>query len=161
MAGVVTATEKLYSNKKPSSSEKVVFWTVYPKPKACDACKGMEGIKFEEEPERPHPNCKCEIKKYEYKPGTRTIVGTVSGSKNARFAGLGYVDIELSNIGVALLPGVRITSNLAGIQERHIPLGSSQVFDFNILTDTHVKWDIWFEVFAENTTIKYIISYKM
>jgi hypothetical protein len=121
----------------------------------------MEGIKFKKEPDRPHPNCKCEIRKHEYKPGKRTIVGTVSGSRNVSFAELGYVDIELSNIGVAPLPGVRITSNLAGMQERLVPLGIPQLFDFNILTDTHVNWDFWFEAFAENTTIRYVINYEM
>jgi len=161
MVGVASADMKSSSGKKSSSSKKVVFWTVHPKPKACEKCKSMEGIKFDEEPERPHPNCKCEIKKREYKPGMRTIAGTVSGSGNVSFAGLGYVDIELTNVGVALLPGVRITSNLAGSQNRHIPLGIPQHFDFNIMTDTHVKWDIWFEVFAQNTTIHYIVSYEM
>ena len=38
------------------------YWTVHPKPGACDVCKGMEGIVFTEEPARPHPNCRCRIR---------------------------------------------------------------------------------------------------
>ena len=45
-------------------SEKSYYWTVHPKPEACDKCKAMAGIKYRQEPQRPHPNCKCEIKKH-------------------------------------------------------------------------------------------------
>ena len=44
------------------------YWTVHPKPDACDVCKGMEGIVFTEEPERPHPNCRCRIEKHDKPP---------------------------------------------------------------------------------------------
>ncbi len=44
---------------KPAPEEpgKNLFRTVHPKPGACEKCKEMEGIKFKEEPQRPHPNC--------------------------------------------------------------------------------------------------------
>lgn len=40
------------------------YWTVHPKSKACDKCQAMAGIKFSEKPERPHPNCKCEMREH-------------------------------------------------------------------------------------------------
>ena len=40
---------------RPKKAETGTFWTVHPKDKACDKCKAMAGIQFEEEPERPHP----------------------------------------------------------------------------------------------------------
>lgn len=41
------------------------YWTVHPKAKACDKCQAMAGIKFADKPERPHPNCKCEMRRHE------------------------------------------------------------------------------------------------
>lgn len=37
------------------------YWYVTPKPTACDKCLAMAGKLYSAEPERPHPNCKCEI----------------------------------------------------------------------------------------------------
>lgn len=148
-------------NPPSEKPDKVTFWTVHPKPKACDKCQEMEGIKYWEKPERPHPNCKCDIRKHEYKPGKRTIVGTFTERSTESFAGLGSIDIELTNLGVALAPAVRITTNLDGDQGSHVPLGIPQHFDFNIFIDTHVNWEIDFEVHAEGTRIQYVIEYEM
>lgn len=38
------------------------YWKVIPNEGACEKCQAMgEGVHWEK-PERPHPNCKCEIK---------------------------------------------------------------------------------------------------
>ena len=75
MVGVST-NESLKKRKKGSKKkpEKVTIWTVHPKAKACEKCKAMEGIKYTEEPERPHPNCKCDIRKHEYTPGKNVFM---------------------------------------------------------------------------------------
>lgn len=62
--------EKLRQFRKFASGENS-YWTVHPKPNACDKCQSMAGVKFEEKPERPHPNCKCEIKKHKGKAEER------------------------------------------------------------------------------------------
>ncbi len=38
------------------------YWTFLPKPEACAKCQAMKDLYFEDEPQRPHPNCKCELK---------------------------------------------------------------------------------------------------
>lgn len=40
--------------------EMKTYWSYHPKPNACDNCKAMEGILFEEYPCPAHRNCKCE-----------------------------------------------------------------------------------------------------
>jgi hypothetical protein len=40
------------------------FWMFHPKQGACKKCQALEGIYFEKKPDRPHPNCKCELKEY-------------------------------------------------------------------------------------------------
>jgi hypothetical protein len=41
--------------------DRKTYWYVTPKPTACDKCLAMAGKLYPAEPERPHPNCKCEI----------------------------------------------------------------------------------------------------
>lgn len=63
------------------------YWTIHPKPYAYDKCKALAGKKFLKEPERPHPNCKCEIKKHPLKRPTRYINGSITGHEWLRFEG--------------------------------------------------------------------------
>ncbi len=65
---------------KPDAEDtpKKVFWVVYLTEKVCEKCKAIEGIRCDKKPERPLPNCKCEIKKHEYKPGKRYINGLLT-----------------------------------------------------------------------------------
>ena len=62
------------------------YWTVHPKPGACDVCKSMEGFVFTEEPARPHPNCRCRIEKHDKPPvGTQwTFDGSMFCLKNGK-----------------------------------------------------------------------------
>jgi len=40
---------------------KKTYWVVIPEPTACERCLALAGKVYAEQPERPHPNCKCEI----------------------------------------------------------------------------------------------------
>lgn len=152
-------------NPKPEKSEKVTIWTVHPRPKACEICKKMEGIKFKEEPERPHPNCNCEIKKHEYKPGKRYISGTLLSYGDTavrQFFGLGYVDVRVSSRVGALLPGVKVHSNFTGWKQSLVPPGATISFDLNTLTDTQVFWSIkLISDAADNSPLYYEIEYEV
>jgi len=57
----------------PNKTSKITYWTVHPKADACEKCKAMEGIKFNKKPDRPHPNCKCEIREHERLPQKRSF----------------------------------------------------------------------------------------
>lgn len=65
MVGSVSTGNSSKSKSSGVEGESKSYWTVHPKPAACDKCQAMGGIKFAEKPERPHPNCKCEMKKHE------------------------------------------------------------------------------------------------
>ena len=70
MVGVSTkeSLERYMARQKEGDREatkKKHVWTVHPKPGACDACLDMAKEVHTEEPERPHPNCKCVILKHD------------------------------------------------------------------------------------------------
>ena len=146
------------------TSRKTVFWTVHPKPNACDKCKALEGIRFDQEPERPHPNCRCEIKKIDKKPETRFLWGFLSGFEDSTaklFWGLGHVKVTITHMTGALASGVRVYSNMDGMRESHT-LGGSVTFHFGTLTDTPVLWNIRIvQKGADNTMISYQIEYEI
>ena len=89
----------------PGAGDTGVYWTVeVENPKACDKCKGMAQKKYAEEPERPHPNCKCKYTKHEVKiswffnGSTLTRIGggswtARSGSSNFKSAPSGIYEI--------------------------------------------------------------------
>lgn len=151
------------SNKKPG---KVTIWTVHPKAKACEKCKAMEGIKYTEKPERPHPNCKCDIRKHEYTPGKKRISGILEGGFGSGtveiFSGRSYVDVTVTNIGESQLPGVFIKTNHAGSQQAHLfGTGSSHSFSFNIFTDAMLNWSVMLEIKgASHAVLEYVIEYE-
>jgi hypothetical protein len=39
----------------------MTYWVVEPEPGACDKCLALSVVVHDQEPTRPHPNCKCEI----------------------------------------------------------------------------------------------------
>lgn len=95
----------------PTDPKGNYYWTVHPKPGACDTCKAMEGKEFMEEPERPHPNCRCEIKKHPLRRPKRYISGLLEGFAWHRFTGGAQVDIELRGISGGLTSGALIFSD--------------------------------------------------
>ena len=123
----------------------------------------MKGIKFTEVPERPHPNCKCEIKKHEHQPQKRHLGGYIKGyNGNAvqQFFGLGLVKVSIKHITGALGSGVHVYSNFDGVRQGHT-LGKEVVFTFSTLTDTPVFWSIHIvQKGAENTMVKFEIEYE-
>lgn len=49
------------------------YWTVHPNPGACDKCQDMADEVFRQEPERPHPNCKCQIQRHAIVPKNKDL----------------------------------------------------------------------------------------
>jgi len=150
-------------NPPQGKSEKISFWTVHPKAKVCDTCKAMEGIHFMEEPERPHPNCKCEIRKHEYLPQKRYLSGFIDGYNGnvvKQFFGLGLVKVTIKHVTGALGSGIHVYSNLDGVRQSHT-LGKEVVFTFSTLTDTPVLWNIHIvQKGADNTMVRFEIEYE-
>lgn len=48
-----------------ADGELATYWRYHPKPQACDKCQALKGLWFEKNPGPVHPNCKCEIEKFE------------------------------------------------------------------------------------------------
>jgi hypothetical protein len=95
------------SQSKMKDSKGNYYWTVHPKPKACEKCQAMAGKEFMEEPERPHPNCKCEIKKH---PKVISIYGALEGfyaQTTKNFVAGNAVEVEVRNVGLGF-PGVYV-----------------------------------------------------
>lgn len=139
------------------------YWTVHPKAKACEKCQAMKGIKFKEKPDRPHPNCKCEIRKHECLPQKRhrsNFIKGFEGNAVEHFFGLGLVKVRIRHITGALGSGVHVYSNLDGVRQGHT-LGKEVSFTFSTLTDTPVLWSIQIvQKGADNTMIQYWIEYE-
>lgn len=96
---------------RPKKAETGTFWTVHPKDKACDKCKAMAGIQFEEEPERPQPNCKCEIQKHSLRRSQRYITGSLTGHSHEVFSGGRDVRVSFQGISGGLASGIHLRSN--------------------------------------------------
>lgn len=117
---------------KQDNSEKVGFWSVHPKPGACEKCRKMEGIKYAEKPERPHPNCKCEIKRHEANRQKRYLSGFIEGFEGNAvhlFEGYGHVRVRIKHITGAVGSGVQIWTNRAGVDQGHT-LGGASILIF-------------------------------
>lgn len=147
----------------PKKEEKITYWTVHPKANACEKCQAMKGIKFKEKPDRPHPNCKCEIREHEHLPQERYLSGFIEGFEgNAveQFFGLGLVKVRIRHITGALASGVHVYSNFDGVRQSHT-LGKEVSFTFSTLTDTPVLWSIHIvQMGADNTVVQYWIEYE-
>lgn len=82
------------------------YWTFLPKPTACAKCQAMKDLYFEDEPERPHPNCKCELK-------------TVKAS-----------ELPYDRNRLIVPPGVSLEANLAearGLKRRALELAKDMI----------------------------------
>jgi len=150
--------------KTPSKTTgEATCWTVHPKANACEKCQALNGIKFKEKPERPHPNCKCEIRKREYFPQKRyrsNFIKGFEGNAVEQFLGLGLVRVRIKHITGALGSGVHVYSNLDGVRQGHT-LGKEISFTFSTLTDTPVFWKIHIvQKAAANTMVQYWIEYE-
>lgn len=68
MVGAARLSSGSAPQRDAAGAETSPYWTVHPKSTACERCKAMAGIMFAQEPERPHPNCTCEIRQQEGVP---------------------------------------------------------------------------------------------
>ena len=147
----------------PEKLDKIIFWTVHPKAKAWGKCQEMEGIKYWGKPERPPPNCKCEIRENKYKPKKRYFSGFIEGFEgNAvyQFYGFGHVKVTIEHKTGALASGVYVQSNHDGHRRSHT-LTKNISFDFNKPTETPIFWSIHIiQLGAANTMIQYWIEYE-
>ncbi|MUM76255.1 hypothetical protein GKC30_01255 [Pseudodesulfovibrio sp. F-1] len=148
---------------RPKKAETGTFWTVHPKDKACDKCKAMAGIQFEEEPERPPPNCKCEIRKHGQERRKYYIDGSIQGYEGSvvrLFHGLGHVKVTINHITGALGSGVQVFSNNDGVRSGHT-LEKKIIFTFNMFTGSNVFWRIHIvQKGAATTVVGYRIEYE-
>lgn len=126
----------------------------------------MSASTYTEKPERPHPNCQCDITRHEYTPGKKRIYGILEGGfgtgKVITFAGRGYVDVVVTNIGESQLPGIFIQTNHAGSNQAQIVgSGNSVSFDFNVFTDAMLRWSVTLEIKGvAHAALEYVIEYE-
>jgi len=137
------------------------YWTVHPKPKACDTCKAMEGEEFMEEPERPHPNCKCEIKKHPLRRPTRYINGSLTGHAYVDFTGGSHVEISFEGISGGITSGVHLTSNHGHSEQIACMPFSSNSTSLDAGQTPPVDWQISLVAAgSDNVMINYTVVYE-
>lgn len=87
------------------------YWTVHPKPGACPRCQDMAGKEYSIEPERPHPSCKCEIKKHPLRRQKKYINGAITGHEYLDLVGGYHVKIDFHGKSGGLTSGIHLVSN--------------------------------------------------
>lgn len=125
-----------------SEDSKGYYWTVHPKPKACDKRKAMAGLKYTSRPERLHPNCKCEIKKHYMGVD---IMGKLDGAgsrKTHRLSAGQKIVVEVKNLG-PFAAGTRIQVDddvweSPGVMRP----GQSEAFEFTKFGEIPLPWKV-------------------
>lgn len=136
------------------------YWTVHPKPKACEKCKALEGKEFMEKPERPHPNCKCEIKKHPLRRAKRYINGYLSDHAWHLFTGGKQIDISFDGVSGGPLAGAHVQSNYGHSQQVACMPHSSNATTLTVDQTPPVPWRITLMAVGNNTGINYTITYE-
>jgi len=146
---------------QPSDPKGDYYWTVHPKSKACDKGQALAGKEFMEKPERPHPNCKCEIKKHPLRRPKRYLNGSLNKHAQHRFIGGRHITVTARYNSGGFGGGVGITPNHADYQGCYIPPGCSHSFEFNSEVETPVAWmlDFW-ALGSDNCQYAYTIIYE-
>lgn len=149
--------------KQPEQSdvEGKYYWTIHPKPNACDKCKALAGKKFLKEPERTHPNCKCEIKKHPLRRPTRYINGSITGHEWLRFEGGKNITIHLTGVWGGITTGVWIEVN--GESQETVACPPRTVHTINFTGDGNppIIWTIRFlAIGSDNVQVDYTIVYE-
>jgi len=135
------------------------YWTVHPKPKACDKCKAMEGLRYLEEPQRPHPNCKCEIRQHSMPVVSKT--GTLQGHGSRateKFEAGQKITMEIKNLG-PFGAGARIHVD-GSVWEATGMLapGMSKSFEFTKFGEIPMTWEVTLSYDGgDNSTMQYFI----
>lgn len=147
---------------RPEKKAAFPFWTVTPKANACEKCQALKGKTFKDKPQRPHPNCKCEIELHAGNNLKRTIVGTLTGFSDMAhlsFKARGDVRVYVRNSGPAIIGGVDIKAN-GGHGATHLRIGGSEEFVFSSLTGDPENWKVrLMQLAGDNTNIDYRIEY--
>ena len=151
------------NNEKPPKDPKGnYYWTVHPKEKACETCKAMEGKEFMEEPERPHPNCKCEIKKHPLRRPKRYINGSLTGHAYETFTGGDHVEISFDGISGGLTSGVHLSTNHGHSEQIACMPFSSNSTSLDAGQEPPVHWRIHMVAAgSDNVMINYTIEYEV
>ena len=137
------------------------YWTIHPKPDACDKCKALEGREFMEEPERPHPNCKCEIKKHPLRRPKRYINGSVTGHEWVSFSGGRQVDISFHGISGGLASGIHLVSSQGHSEQIACMPGTSNATTLVANQAPPVPWRITLVATgSDNVMIDYTVVYE-
>ncbi len=136
------------------------YWTVHPKPKACEKCQAMGGKEYMEEPERPHPNCKCEIKKHPLRRPVRYINGYLTGHAWHRFTGGKRVEISFQGVSGFGAAGVHLYSNYGHSEQVSCPPHTSNQTSFVVEQSAPILWKITLKDVGNNTGINYTITYE-
>ncbi|MGE4503803.1 MAG: hypothetical protein AB7D51_00520 [Desulfovibrionaceae bacterium] len=145
-----------------------VYWTVHPKPEACDKCQALKGIRFQEKPQRPHPNCKCEIRrsdssaKDDRSTGVHVIKqGTLEGfeaHEDLYFGGGQVIYITIENKGKHVAGVHIIVDEAREASTGHLIPGSSDTFRFDKFGELPVPWHVRMMVLGgDNTWFSYEI----
>jgi len=136
-------------------------WTVHPKPKACEKCQAMAGKEFMVEPERPHPNCKCEIKKHPLRRPKRYINGSLTGHAREAFKGGKQVNISFEGISGGITSGLHLVSNQGHSEQIACMPFTSNSTTLIAAGDPPVNWSIQFVAAgSDNVMINYTIEYE-
>ena len=109
---------------------------------ACEKCQAMgEGVHWEK-PERPHPNCKCEIKPESIRVGKfGKLEGWRDTASETFTAGQG-INVTIKNMGLGL-GGVHVTVDGTEYKSTgHMRSGSSQTFHFSKFGEIPLTWHV-------------------
>ena len=147
---------------------KKYFWMFFPKPEACEKCQELEGKIFYYKPERPHPNCKCEMIKIEVKERikkrkVKRIYGAMEVRRDFsyhRFRAIGPVKISVRGLGPFLLAGIWFMTNHAGDVLIAAPPGTGDTRLVGPRDDQTRDWIVKvLQDGADNCRSDYVIEY--
>lgn len=137
------------------------YWTVHPKPGACDTCKAMEGKEFMEEPERPHPNCRCEIKKHPLRRPKRYINGSLTGYERETFVGGRQIELSFDGMSGGMTSGLHLISNHGHSEQIACMPFTSNSTVLTADVEPPVYWEIqMIAAGSDNVMINYTIAYE-
>ncbi|MGE4298342.1 MAG: hypothetical protein AB7E47_09970 [Desulfovibrionaceae bacterium] len=136
------------------------YWTVHPKPDACKACKAMANMQYLKEPQRPHPNCQCEIRKNPIP--VVSIYDTLEGYdayKTHTFEGGQKISVTVGNMAFGC-PGVWITVDAC---ERagsgHLCVSKVYTHSLTKLSEYPVPWTVTLHSRGgDNVSLQYAIE---
>jgi len=148
------------AGRSPKDPKGDYYWTVHPKPNACEKCNALKGLEFMEESERPHPNCKCEIKKHSLRREKRYINGSLTGYSRESFVGGSQIEILFKGVSGGVTSGLHLLSNQGHSQQiACMPFSSNSIL-LTASQEPPVNWTIdMIAAGSDNIMINYTIVY--